>query len=110
LVKSKANSILLFETLYRMITIYIDDSRLEQRIKEKSIATGKSLQVVVEELLSAALPTLSYPRLNPTEHGYLVNDQIEGTNESSTDSALFGHVSDAADYVSNLRNTSWHRQ
>jgi hypothetical protein len=93
-----------------MITIHIDDSRLEQRIKEESTATGKSLQVVVEELLSAALLTLSYPRLNPTEHGYLVDDQIEGTNESSTDNPLFGHVSDAADYVTNLRNTSWRRQ
>ncbi len=101
---------MLLETLYRMITVHIDDAQLEQRINEEVNATGKSVQLVIEELLSAALPTLKYPHLNPTEHGHIIADSLDLPSEQSADTTLFSQVSDAADYVANLRNTSWRRQ
>lgn len=93
-----------------MITVYIDDTQLEQRINEEANATGKSAQLVIEELLSAVLPTrLEHPHLNPNEHGYIIADSFVA-NEHATDSPLFSQVSDAADYVSNVRKASWRRQ
>ncbi|PRY35876.1 hypothetical protein CLV58_1133 [Spirosoma oryzae] len=92
-----------------MITVHIDDAQLEQRINEEVNATGKSVQLVIEELLSAALPTLEYPHLNPTEHGHIIADSLDTSNEQSENTTLFSQVSNAADYVSNLRKTSWRR-
>ncbi len=84
------------------------------RKKSGMDALGKQVQtsllVVVEELLSAALPTMDYTRLNTTEYGYIIANSLAISGDQSSDVTLFGQVTNAADHVSNLRSTSWCRQ
>lgn len=95
-----------------MLTIKINDRDLERRITEKAHSFGKSTQEFVNEILNNALPEsqdeISYQRLSPTNHGYILNSVIEDVSTESSN--LFSEVSDVADYVDALRKNTWRKK
>lgn len=92
-----------------MLTVQINDAQLEQRLLDEARTTGKTTQEVVEELLTALLPTLNYPHLDPHKHGYVLDNPSASGGEQMGDVALFSQVDDAADFVSEQRKIAWRR-
>lgn len=96
-----------------MLTININDVQLEKRIAEKARSIGKSTQEIVKELLTSALPETSqglyYQKLNPKDHGYFIDTNVEEEIFGNSDKTLFLHVEDSAKYTENLRKNAWRK-
>ncbi|MFD1628495.1 hypothetical protein [Pseudopedobacter beijingensis] len=95
-----------------MLTVNINDSHLEKRIAEKARLIGKSTQELVKDLLADALLAgnegLDYQKLNPKEHGYLIDTNGE-EDIVAEETVLFSHVEDTAAFVDNLRKNTWRK-
>ncbi|MEZ0607906.1 hypothetical protein ACAW74_05280 [Fibrella sp. WM1] len=94
-----------------MITIRVDDTRLEARLTERARVTGKSAEQIAQELLAEALEstqemTLSFQKLDPRQH----SQRLQFDVDSATDDApAFQHVTDTVDYANSLRQNAWKR-
>lgn len=96
-----------------MLTININDIHLEKCIAEKARLKGKSSQEIVEDLLTNALPGtnegLNYQKLNPIDHGYLIETSIDEDIADTDDVPLFSHVKDSGGYIEDLRKNTWRK-
>lgn len=96
-----------------MLTININDVHLEKRIAEKAHSIGKSMQQIVEEMLSNALPEKSeglyYQKLDPKSYGYFIDIDVDESVSDNDNNELFSYVQDSEKYVENLRKNAWRK-
>jgi hypothetical protein len=75
-----------------MLTINLNDIDLEKRIADKARSMGKSMQEMVEEVLTNALAEKreqrDYDALDPKEYGYYIGVNEESVSESETKNPL----------------------
>jgi hypothetical protein len=94
-----------------MLTIQVDDVRLEAELTQRAQATGKPTQQLVEELLAEALthpapPALDFARLDPRQHSHLLQFAVDPLTD---DDPAFQHVTDTTLFVNELRRNAWKR-
>ncbi len=96
-----------------MLTIRINDSRLERTIAEKARQVGKSTEELVQDLLRTALPEkhegLNYQNLNPQAFGYKIQNSIEFELPNDENISLFADVDNTAEYADRLRKRAWRK-
>ena len=75
-----------------MLTINLNDIDLEKRIADKARSMGKSMQEMVEEVLTNALAEKreqrDYDALDAKEYGYYIGVNEESVSESETKNLL----------------------
>jgi predicted nucleotidyltransferase len=100
-----------------MLTIQIEDAKLEQRIAKKAKAIGKSVQDFIKELVAENVietDELSFeiPRLDVRQHAKVIQDELTEEEErelaQNPDVKPFAHISDAAKYVHDMRRKPRH--
>ena len=94
-----------------MLTLEINDARLEQKIIEKAQSIGKSVQELMkdfvvekiqEEEKEEQLP-FDVPKLDYRKYISIIDYGIEDEDISKENTPLFSDVKDSAKYVHNLR-------
>ena len=94
-----------------MLTLEINDARLEQKILEKARSIGKSVQELMkdfvvekiqEEEKEEKLP-FDVPKLDYRKYISIIDYGIEDEDISKENTPLFSDVKDSAKYVHNLR-------
>lgn len=111
----------LLQNYFKMLTLEINDARLEQKISEKARAIGKSVQELLKDFVvekfqeEEKLETLPFdvPKLDYRKYIKII-DNHELTDEDllhSDDSNVspFAHVTDTVEYARQLRKTAWER-
>lgn len=94
-----------------MLTIQVNDARLEQQLIEQAQAKGKTAEQLATSILAEALNQLaplpfSFPRLDPTQHSRPLQFDVD----SETDNApVFEHVTDTVEFANELRQNAWKR-
>lgn len=90
-----------------MLTIQVNDSRLEAQLAQRAAVTGQSAEQIAQELLMEALGThLIFTKLDPTQHSQLLRFDIDPVTD---DAPAFQHVSDTTGYADELRRNAWKR-
>jgi hypothetical protein len=94
-----------------MLTIQLNDARLEAQLAQRAQIMGKPTQQLAEELLAEALKQvasseLSFSRLDPRQHSQALQFDIDPATD---DAPAFQHVSDTVEYSSILRSDAWRR-
>lgn len=95
-----------------MLTIEIEDAQLEQRIAKKAKAIGKSVQEFIKELVAENVTEsdelgFEIPRLDVRQHARLIQNELTEEEEhelaKNPDVRPFAHITDAAQYVHDMR-------
>lgn len=94
-----------------MLTIQLNDVRLEQQLVQRAEATGKTTQQFVESLLAEALrqltpAPLSFPRLDPNQHSHTLQFDIDPQTD---DAPAFQQIGDTTLFANELRRNAWVR-
>jgi hypothetical protein len=100
-----------------MLTLEINDARLEQKILEKARAIGKSVQELVRDIVAEKMQadetpeTLPFdiPKLDYRQYVRIYEPDIETTDDDSTVQP-FSHVTDTVEYARQLRKDAWNRK
>lgn len=104
-----------------MLTLEINDARLEQKILEKARAIGKSVQELVQDIVAEKMQadetpeTLPFhvPKLDYRKYVHVYDPQLteEELLAADDDTVLpFSHVTDTIEFVNQLRKTAWKRK
>ena len=104
-----------------MLTLEINDPRLEQKILEKARAIGKSVQELVEDIVAEKMQadetpeTLPFdvPKLDYRKYVHVYDPQLteEELLAADDDTVLpFSHVTDTVEYARTLRKNTWTRK
>ena len=94
-----------------MLTIQVNDARLEAQLTQRAQATGKPAQQVAEELLAEALDQLmpvtpSFRALDPSLHSRPLQFDIDPLTDNAP---AFQHIHDSTEFANNLRQSAWKR-
>ncbi len=94
-----------------MLTIQLNDARLEAQLTQRAQTMGKPTQQLVEELLVEALKQvapskLSFVRLDPKQHSQPLQFDIDPLTD---DAPAFQYVSDTVEFSNSLRRNAWKR-
>jgi len=104
-----------------MLTLEINDARLEQKILEKARAIGKSVQELVKDIvlekieadenletLPFDVPTLDYRKYVRIYDPELTEEELKEADDPSV--KPFSHVTDTVAYARQLRKDAWQRK
>ena len=104
-----------------MLTLEIDDARLEQMIVEKARTIGKSVQDLVKEIISEKIEkdenreTLPFdvPKLDYRKYAHIYDPQLTEEELLLADDPSvkpFSHVTDTVEFARQLRKDAWQRK
>ena len=104
-----------------MLTLEINDARLEQKILEKARSIGKSVQELLKDIeaekiqaddtsetLPFDVPKLDYRKYVRIYDPQQTEEEINESNEPSVNP--FSHVTDTVTYARQLRKDAWERK
>lgn len=96
-----------------MLTIQIEDTRLEERLTQKARATGTTVAQLVCDLVAGQLEDpdddlgFDIPRLDVRDHARVISMPLTSEEEEALaqnpDVKPFSHITDAAKYIHDLR-------
>ena len=94
-----------------MLTLEINDARLEQKILEKARAIGKSVQELLKDFVEEKIQEEEKPdklpfefkKLDYRKHIKIIDYGIDDEELSKEKTPLFSNIGDVAEYVHNLR-------
>lgn len=94
-----------------MLTIQVDDARLERQIEQQTRATGLGIEQLIQKLLTQsfnnpATADLSYTRFDPANHR---NTLLFDVDPLTDDAPAFRHVSNSTEFADQLRQNAWKR-
>lgn len=94
-----------------MLTLEINDARLEQKILEKARTIGKSVQDMLKDFVVEKIQEdekqdklpFEFTKLDYRKHIKIIDYGIDDEELSKEKVPLFSDIGDAAEYVHNLR-------
>lgn len=94
-----------------MLTIQVDDARLEQQIEQRAQATGQGVEQLIRELLTKTfdnpvMATLWYTRLDPANYRNTLQFDVDPLTD---DAPVFQHVGNSTEFANQLRRDAWKR-
>ena len=97
-----------------MLTLEIDDARLEQKILEKARTVGKSVQDLVKEIISEKIEkdenreTLHFdvPKLDYRKYVRIIDEPVDDTID---DTPVFQNGIETIEFAKQLRKDTWRR-
>lgn len=99
-----------------MLTLEINDARLEQKIIEKARSIGKSAQEMLKDLVvekmqeGEAINELPFeiPKLDYRKHLKIIDYGID--DENIDDAPIFQDIGDTVEFAKKLRYEAWKRK
>lgn len=104
-----------------MLTLEINDARLEQKILEKARSIGKSAQEMLKDLVvekmqeeekANKLP-FEIPKIDYRKHIKIIDYGIDDENiddENIDDAPIFQDIGDTVEFAKKLRDEAWKRK
>lgn len=97
-----------------MLTLEINDARLEQKILDKARSIGKSVQGLVKEILSEKIEEVEYPDTLPfdvpkLDYRKYVTIIAEPVDDNIDDSPVFQNDIETVEFAKQLREQAWKR-
>lgn len=105
----------LLQNYFKMLTLEINDARLEQKISEKARAIGKSVQELLKDFViekfqeEEKLETLPFdvPKLDYRKYIKIIDNEVD---ENIDDEPIFQNGIETIEFAKQLRQQAWQRK